>query len=93
MPARLGLPLTYDVEIAEVHAAFIGVLQRGQDPHQGGLAGAVRSEQAVHSCRNGERYVPEGLDAVAITLGDTADGEFHRRGDAHFLLKVLYETK
>ena len=31
----------------------VGLEQRGQDPHRGGLAGAVRAEQAEHAARAG----------------------------------------
>ena len=53
----------------EADAAFIRLLQRGQDAHQRGLAGAVGAEQAVHPRRNRERHVLQRLHAVGIGLG------------------------
>jgi len=42
------------VQVAELDRALVWVLERGDRPHQGGLAGAVGAEQAVHALRDGE---------------------------------------
>ena len=41
---RVGV--AHDVEARDPRAARVGLEQRGQDPHRGGLAGAVGTEQA-----------------------------------------------
>ena len=48
--AHLVLLLQH-VDVAEADAAVVRLLQRGEDAHQRGLAGAVGAEQAVHSRR------------------------------------------
>jgi hypothetical protein len=55
--------------------------QGGEDADQGGLAGAVGSEQPVDgAARDGEAQVVERADAAAERLGDTVgrDDQFHR---------------
>jgi len=52
----------------EPYRARVGLLQRGDGSHQGGLAGAVRAEQAVHAPRDGEGDALEGFDAVRAGL-------------------------
>jgi hypothetical protein len=56
-----------------------GILQRGQDAHQRGLARAVGPQQPVHPRRDGEAHVVERLHAVRVGLGDVADVELHGR--------------
>ena len=65
--------LLQHVDVAEVDAAAVRLLQRGQDAHQRGLAGAVGAEQAVHPRRNRERHVLQRLHAVGVGLGYVAN--------------------
>ena len=66
-----------DVEIAERDRSGVGLLQRSDRPHEGGLAGPVRAEESVHAGRDRQADVLEGLDAVSVGLGDVADFELH----------------
>ena len=65
--------LVQDVDIAEADAALVRLLQRGDDAHQRGLAGAVRAEQAVHARRDREGDVLQRVHAVGVGLGDIAN--------------------
>ncbi len=66
------------VHPAELDAAAVRFLQCGQDAHQSRLAGAVGSEQAVHSRRDRERHVLQCLHAIGIGLGYVANVQVHR---------------
>ena len=59
--------------LAEADGARVRLLQRREDAHQRGLAGAVGTEQAVHPRRNRERHVLQRLHAVGVGLGDVAN--------------------
>jgi hypothetical protein len=65
--------LVQHVSVAKADAAFIRLLESGEDTHQRRLAGTVRAEQAVHSRRNREGHVLQRLHAVRIGLGHVAD--------------------
>ena len=70
--AYLVLP-RQDIEPAERRAAAVCLLQGGEDAHQGGLARAVGTEQAVHSRWNREGQVFERLHAIGVRFGDAAN--------------------
>lgn len=70
-----------DVEVAEPNFACVGLLKSSDGAHEGGLPGAVRAEESVHAGRDREADVLEGLDAVAVGLGDVADLELHGAAD------------
>src|SRR6185437_704485 len=65
------------VDLAELDAAFVCILQRRDGAHQRGLAGAIRAEQPEHPVRDVQRDVVQRADAVRIGLGKIADGQ-HR---------------
>jgi hypothetical protein len=67
--------LLHDVELAEVNAPFVGILQRGQDAHERRFAGAVRPEEAEHASLDRQGDIAEGADAVGIGLGEVVDPE------------------
>jgi len=71
--ARYVILLVQHVGVAKADAAFIRLLERGEDAHQRRLAGTVRTEQAVHSRRNREGHVLQRLHAVEIGLRYVAD--------------------
>ncbi len=58
--------------VAEGAAGRAG--HRGDDPHQGGLAGAVGAEQAQHAVAEGEGEAVDGAGAAPVDLGDV--GQF-----------------
>src|SRR5688572_10494974 len=55
-----------DVEVAQSYLAGVGLLERGDRAHEGGLAGAVRAEESVHAGWDRQGDVLEGLDPVAV---------------------------
>ena len=65
------------VDLAERDAAAVGLLQRGEDAHQRGLAGAVGPQQPVHAVRDREGDVVQRLHAVGVGLGIVAQGQLH----------------
>ena len=69
--------LSEDIQVAEFDFAAVGLLEGGNRAHEGGLAGAVRAEESIHAGRDRQADVLEGLDAVAVGLGNVADLELH----------------
>ena len=65
-----------DVEARDARRARVGREQRGQDPHRGRLAGAVRAEQPEDAARlDSEVDTAQRMDvAVALSQPDGLDG-------------------
>jgi hypothetical protein len=74
-PERLGL--AHDIHPLEGDLPLRGPGDGGDELHQGGLARAVRAEQADHAGPELEREVVDGGDAPAEALGDVGQRE-HR---------------
>ena len=56
-PQRRGVP--DDVEAGDARAARVGLEQRGEDPHRGGLARPVRAEQAEDAAGTAAKSTPQ----------------------------------
>src|SRR5260370_8550830 len=69
--------LAQHVNAIEVDRAGVRVLQRGDGPHQGTLAGAIGPHKAKHAVADRQREVLERLYAVRISLRKTCDRECH----------------
>ena len=69
--------LVQNVDRTEVNAPRVRFQERRQGAHQSRLAGAVRTEQAVHPVRDGQRDIVERLDAVWVGLGYVFNLQFH----------------
>jgi hypothetical protein len=65
------------VGIAEEGGAGVGVEERGEDAHEGGLAGAVRAEESVHAGGDGEGDAIQGADAVGVGFREGVEAEVH----------------
>src|SRR6185369_4478720 len=72
-----GFRMRDHVVAVPAHAAFGRLGDRGQDAHQGGLAGAVGAEEPDHSGVDGQRELPQGPKASAVALGNVLDLESH----------------
>jgi hypothetical protein len=72
--AQLGR-LGHDVEAGDAGAAPIGLEQRGEDAHGGGLAGAVRPEQAEDGALLRLEVDAVESDDVAVGLGQAGGGD------------------
>ena len=66
-PPHLVL-LPQHIDLAQADAAGVGLLQGSESSHQGGLARAVRSQQAIHATRDFQRDIVERLHPVGIGL-------------------------
>ena len=73
--AAVGLRIGKDVATVEAHLALVRLLQGGDGPHQGRLAGAVGTEEAEESVVDIEAHFLQRLDAVGIGLGKVIDVE------------------
>src|ERR1017187_919050 len=69
--------LAQHVNAIEVDRAGVRVLQRGDGPHQGTLAGAIGPHKAKHAVADGQGQVLKCLYPIWISLGETCDRECH----------------
>src|SRR5256885_2677746 len=60
-----------------MHLSRIRLLQRGDDPHQGGLACTIRPEQTKHAGLDGKRHIIQGARAVRIGFRELLDAKLH----------------
>ena len=79
LPHDVESPLRACRGVAQVNRAGVRLLERGEDAHQRGLAGAVGAEQAVHPRRDRERHVLQRLHAVGVGLGHASNVQLHGR--------------
>ncbi len=80
--------LLEDVNLPQHGAAAIGFLQGSQGSHQGGLARAVRPQQAEHPQGDIQRNALQRLGSIGITFGEVFDSQFHL---APLKLWLVYE--
>jgi hypothetical protein len=81
-----GVLVALHVDAIEGDGALVGVLQGGDGPHQGRVAGPVGSEQSEQSFRNVERDVVDRAHAVGVGLRQIVDGQHglpRQDGPAH----------
>src|SRR3954447_15814795 len=69
--------LLKDIDVPQRHVAAVWFLQSGQRPHQGGLACAIRPQQAIHASRDSKRHVIKSLNAILVGLGKILNRQFH----------------
>jgi hypothetical protein len=69
--------LPQHIDTIEVDRAGVRILQRGDGPHQGTLAGAIGPDQAKHAVSDGQGQVLKCLYSIWIGLGETCDRERH----------------
>ena len=79
-PPVLGQVVGGDRHPPIEHLAARGLQQAGEHAQQGGLAGAVRPQQAHDAGGEGEAHAGEGPEAAAVDLGEAAHLERGRAG-------------
>jgi hypothetical protein len=60
--------LAHHVEACDLGAPAVGLQQRGQDPHGGGLPGAVGAEQPQHGAGRYGQVEPVERGGLAVAL-------------------------
>ena len=73
--AARGVFIGDQIERVQMGAAGIRLKQRGQDFHQRGFAGAIRSQQAEHARRNFQADALQRADSARISFCKILDGE------------------
>src|SRR5215471_19142754 len=69
------LRLRQRIDSKHVDLSLIGGEQPRDEPHQGGLAGAIRTDESSHdSAFDRSSYVIESVDAAASTMKAFSDG-------------------
>src|SRR5688572_20792078 len=71
--------LVYDVDVAEMDGAAVGLLERCDHAHQRRLACTVGTEETIHPFGDGEGHILQSLHTIWISLRDIADGEGHNQ--------------
>src|SRR6185369_15492414 len=77
-PAAQRLRVGQDVRAVQLDAARGRLEEAGEDPHEGGLAGAVGSEQAEHPGRDVEIDSLQGRHRARVDFHQVADGQHAR---------------